>query len=135
MKHHSCELNSFRNKISPKGFFCFHLQFQRLPSLATLLKKRLQHTCFPVIFEIFLRTTFKQKKPRQVLLLLEVRRQEQDNRCKESRNPSQHPSVSINFAKKEKVRVKSTEDVLLLFNIIFAHQYLCELAELSGEIK
>ena len=36
--------------------------------LATLLKKRLQHRCFPVNFARFLRTPFLIKHPRQLLL-------------------------------------------------------------------
>ena len=38
----------------------------KLPT--TLLKKRLRHRCFPVNFEIFLRTPFSQNTPGRLLL-------------------------------------------------------------------
>ena len=66
-----CKKSVLRKFIKFTGkHLCQSLFFNRVAGLrpATLLKKRLWHRCFPVNFEIFLRTPFSQNISGQLLL-------------------------------------------------------------------
>ena len=61
-----CVLKTFAKFV--RKHLCQSLFFNRVPGLATLLKIRLWHRCFPVNFAKFLRTPFLQNTLKRLLL-------------------------------------------------------------------